>query len=75
MSKRQTLSFKCLIHPYCIIKVICTKSGGCLRDEYLTAVSDLGSSMTYTFDTALITPMNLLWTVKNFKVYKNGNVS
>lgn len=43
-SKRQTQSFKCLIHLCCIIKVICTKSGGCLRDDYLMAVNDLRSS-------------------------------
>lgn len=46
-----------------------------MRDEYLMAVNDLGSGMMYIFDTALISPEHVLWTIKNFKVYTNGNVS
>lgn len=39
------------------------------------AVNDLVSNMMYSFGTALISPVHLLWAVKNFKEYKNGYVS
>ena len=75
MGKRQTLSFKCLIHLYCMMQLTCTKSGRCLKEEYLMAVNDLVSNMMYSFGTALISPVHLLWAVKNFKECKNGYVS